>query len=224
MASLGLEPNRYTGTTDRDELLARARRAALRLGIDGPGAVKLRPSGEHGAQIVVQVGGRDVTRTCESQQARAANFGALVQWLEDLARNAERGIETLGEALSGDGVALAVCGGGRPPPRGLARNDYAGALDPAASWSLVRRATERLRLDDAEGSRGAAWLDRVGDTAVLRIHLGSGRTIEKRSSLQRDARRNAAALALWLMGRARHHERGIEQDLARSFAAYLVAG
>lgn len=220
MSEASLDANKYGGTTDAAELRARAASAARRLGLEHAGAVKLRPFVEGGAELTLafDAGAAPVVRRCESQPTRGANFGALVQWLEDLARNAERGIETIGEALRGDGVSL-VPRGSAPTQRSLARNDYAGDLEPADAWALVQRSLERLRLDPS-----SAWMGREGEGALLRIGFDAGRTIEKRSSHQRDSRRNAAALALWLSGRARHHERGIESDLARSFAAYLVAG
>jgi hypothetical protein len=48
--------------------------------------------------------------------------------------------------------------------------------------------------------------------------------VEKRSVLQRGARENAAALALWMQCRARHFERGIDRDLTRVMSAYLLPG
>jgi len=211
--------NLYSGTTDRSELLAKAARLAARLDLPAS-AVKVRalPSSKVGLALSLSFGATTVQRSCESQPGKDENLGALVQWLEDLARNHERGIEQVGEALHGDGVALVVGGtlreaGGRSGRTNL----YQGEMTPQEAWELVCRSAPRMGIAEQ-----AVWLGRDGDTALLRLDLGGGRVIEKRSARQSGARANAAAIALWMQCRARHHERGIDRDLVRVMSAYLL--
>lgn len=215
--------NRYAGAVDRGALIEKAGRVADRLGVARSALKVRRVAGASGGMALsLPIGGAQVTRGCDSQGDVDANFGALVQWLEDLARNHERGIEHLGDALHGDGVALvrageAGAGGARGAQRGA--NLYQGEMSPAEAWALVRRSAARLELPSS-----GIWLGRDGDAAVIRLELGPGRIVEKRSALQRGARENAAALALWMQCRARHFERGIDRDLTRVMSAYLLPG
>jgi hypothetical protein len=205
--------NRYAGAVDRGALIEKAGRVVDRLGVQRAALKVRRVAGHaHGMALSLPIGGAQVTR----------NFGALVQWLEDLARNHERGIEHLGDALHGDGVALVRAGepgagGTRGEQRGV--NLYQGEMSPAEAWALVRRSAARLELPSS-----GIWLGRDGGAAVIRLELGPGRIVEKRSALQRGARENAAALALWMQCRARHFERGIDRDLTRVMSAYLLPG
>jgi len=213
--------NRYAGAVDRGALIEKAGRVADRLGVARSALRVRRVAGTAcGMAVALPIGGAEVTRSCSGQADVDANFGALVQWLEDLARNHERGIEDLGDALHGDGVSLARADqAAAAAARSRGANFYQGEMSPADAWALVQRSAARLELP-----RSGIWLGRDGDAAVLRLELGAGRIVEKRSLWQRGARENAAALALWMQCRARHFERGIDRDLTRVMSAYLLPG
>lgn len=215
----------YGGTTCREELLGKLERVADRVGVRR-GRIRVRPlkNSPTGMELAIDFGGATVRRTCASQGSPEANVGALVQWAEDLARNAERGIERLSDALHGDGVGMVVRGRGddvaaRPSrtPRGVHR--YQGKMTGQDAWELVRRSSARLGLD----ADRSVWLGPSGRGMALRLDLGGGRVVEKTSIAQLDRVGNAAALALWLQCRARHHERGIDRDLVKVMSAYLLA-
>ena len=87
------------------------------------------------------------------------------------------------------------------------------------AWELVCKSAARMGV-----SEQAVWLGRDGDTAVIRLDLGGGRVVEKRSARQLGARPNAAAIALWMQCRARYLERGIDRDLVLLMPAYTGAG
>lgn len=200
---------------ERAEILARLTQAGRRMGV----RLKVRPAAgaPGGMELSFLWGSVPIHRTCTGQGSQDANLQALLFWLVDLARNLERGIERIDEALRGDGVAL-VRADEAPPARGPARRShYEGEMTSAEAWSCIVRAAERLGLDEAGLS-----LTRDGEVAVLRLRLGDGRWVEKRSALQASLRQNSAALALWLRCRARHHELGIDRDLHRAMAAYLL--
>jgi hypothetical protein len=211
----------YDGCSDREAVLDKLGRVAGRLGVP-LGKVRVRPlaGSAVGMELALGLGGTVVRRTCDSQVSREANLGALVQWAEDLARNAERGIERLEDALHGDGASLAV----REPEvegrrHGRRLHLYHGGMTGAEAWHLVRRSATRLGLDPDR----AVWLGPTGRGMTLRLDLGGGRMVEKSSYDQPQLVGNAAALALWLQCRARHHERGIDRDLAKVMSAYLLA-
>lgn len=209
----------YGGIMGRRSLVDKAGRVARRLGVP-KSAVRARPlaGSQTGMDLTFELGGTTVRRTCDSQGTREANFGALVQWAEDLARNAERGIEQLAEALRGDGASLALRAPALAARRGRRVHLYEGAMTGEEAWSLVRRSATRLGLDPDR----AVWLGPRGRGMTLRLDLGGGRVVEKSSDSQPQLVGNAAALALWLQCRARHHERGIDRDLARVMSAYLL--
>ncbi len=211
--------NLYTGTTNRSALLTKASRLADRLGI-ARAALKVRAlaGSPVGLTLTLSFGEVEVQRSCESQPGKDENLGALTQWLEDLARNQERGIEHLGEALHGDGLSLALFDAADCEPRAARTNRYQGDMSAQEAWELVCKSAARLDLPER-----AVWLGREGDTAVLRLDLG-GSVVEKRSERQDGARANAAAIALWMQCRARHFERGIDRDLVRVMSAYLLPG
>jgi hypothetical protein len=141
-----------------------------------------------------------------------------VQWAEDLARTAERGIERLSDALHGDGASLILRERGEAGRREGHVHLYHGAKTGEEAWALVQRSAERLGLDPER----SVWLGPKGSGMTLRLDLGGGRVVEKTSFVQPHLRGNAVALALWLQCRARHHERGIDRDLARVMSAYLL--
>ena len=203
---------------DRNEVLGSLRRTATRMGI----RLRLRPlpGSPSGMELSFDWEGVPIRRTCSSGATRDQNAAALRGWLVALARNVERGIERVDEALRGDGVSMVIAGadtGVAPRQKSARRSRYEGEMTPAEAWQKVLRATRRLGLDE-----GDVRLTREADVAVLRLDLGGGRVVEKRSALQASVRQNAAALALWLEGRALVHERGIERDLGRAMAAYLL--
>jgi hypothetical protein len=218
---MGIVSNEFGGLADRVGLLEKLGRVVERLGVTGR-AVRARPltGSSAGMELRLQLAGTTIRRVCDSQQTREANFGALVQWAEDLARNAERGIEQLSDALHGDGASVALRGREEEVSRDGGRrvNLYGGQMTAAEAWRLVQRSTERLGLDPER----SAWLGVHRGSVTLRLDLGGRRVVEKRSVVQADAAANAAALALWLQCRARHHERGIDRDLARVMSAYLL--
>jgi hypothetical protein len=203
---------------ERDEILARLTQAGRRMGV----GLKVRPAGgaPGGMALSFLWSGVPIHRTCTGQGSQDANLQALLHWLVDLARNLERGIERIDEALRGDGVALVREG---EVPAGSERRQmarlshYRGSMSSAEAWEGILRAARRLGLDET-----AISLTRDGEAAVLRFRLGDGRLVEKRSALQAGLRQNSAALALWLRCRARHHELGIDRDLHRAMAAYLL--
>lgn len=211
----------YEGTTCREELLEKLGRVAGRVGVRR-GQVRVRPleGSPTGMELVIDFGGAPVRRTCASQGSRGANLGALVQWAEDLARNAERGIERLSDALHGDGVGIVLRGRGDDGPRQRTRvHLYQGSMTGQGAWELVRRSATRLGLD----ADRSVWLGPSGRGMALRLDLGGGRVVEKTSVAQPERVGNAAALALWLQCRARHHERAIDRDLVKVMSAYLLA-
>ena len=210
------QPNLYTGTQDPDVLLEALRRAAVRIGVRPRELVVRAKKDSDRVRLAMTVGGCVVERACDSQPTLMGNLGALVGWATALARNAERGIETVGEALYGDGVALTVKAGA--PPSDAPINAYTGPMPLEEAWCTVLRALDRLGLD-----RDGAWLGPAGERgAALRVRLDPRHVVEKRSYRQADARCNGVVLALWLRDKARHHERGIERDLRRTLSAYLL--
>jgi len=209
----------YDGCADRTPLLEKLGRVAVRLGVPA-GRVRVRPTkgSATGMELAIDFGRAVVRRTCDSQASREANLGALVQWAEDLARNAERGIEGLADALHGDGASLALRGREVEPGSGQRVHLYLGDMTGEEAWALVRRSSTRLGLDPDR----AVWLGPEGRGMTLRLDLGGGRVVKKSSFGQPRLVGNAAALALWLQCRARHHERGIDRDLTKVMSAYLL--
>jgi hypothetical protein len=195
-------------------------RVATRIGVP-KGGVRIGPlaGSAVGMELTLELGGTTVRRTCDSQATQEANRAVLVQWAEDLARNAERGIERLSDALHGDGARLILRGREACETRGTHRvHLYHGVMTGEDAWSLVRRSAKRLGLDPDR----SVWLGPSGGGMTLRLDLGGGRVVEKTSVAQPSLVGNAAALALWLQCRARHHERGIDRDLAKVMSAYLL--
>lgn len=209
----------YGGIMDRRSLVEKAGRVAGRLGVP-KSAVRARPlaGSRTGMELTLELGGTTVRRTCDSQATREANFAALVQWAEDLARNAERGIERLSDALHGDGASLVLRRGEDPVRRPARVHLYLGDKTGEDAWALVQRSVGRLGLDPER----SVWLGPKGGGMTLRLDLGGGRVVEKTSVVQPHLRGNSVALALWLQCRARHHERGIDRDLAKVMSAYLL--
>jgi len=161
-------------------------------------------------------GAARVSRTCATQPTREANLACLALWLEDRARNMERGIESFAEAFA-DSLALAVARNDNAGPR---VSLYVGAKSVGDSIEVFRSAFRRLGV--AERDVKVTW-DVEANWARLRMRLPSGALVEKISRTQKTCDANLAALALWLQSRARNWERGIESlDLDRVFAGNLL--
>jgi hypothetical protein len=127
--------------------------------------------------------------------------------------------ETLEEAFHADGVK-------RLPKKAdvwegtMQENNYHGEKTIKQALELVLHSTERLGLTANDVK--VTWSEEPNE-AVLRLRIGPGRIMEKRSQLQADPRRNVAALALWLRARALHVERGIE-TIEHVASSYLQLG
>ena len=200
--------------------IERLKSLSKRLGIR-PADVKVRAKDGSARGITLSFGYRDatITRHCEVEPTRDANFNHLVNWMADLVRNLERRIETLEEAFYADGVrqlpAHADSWVGT-----LRENHYTGEKTPREALDMIVGALHRLEF--SEDDVKVVWHDDPNE-ALLRLRIGPGRVMEKRSTLQEDPRRNLVALALWLQGRARHVERGIE-TIERVASPYLQLG
>ncbi len=192
---------------------------ARRLGIAARD-VRVRVVDDPGGRSVVvslRVHGVEIVRSSRKGASLEENLEVLAGHLTDLVRNLERRIETLEQALHGDG--LQVLPGGASPHAGLRPNLYRGDMSLEQVQEKARRALRRvgrswedLRMtwDEAEG-----W-------ARLRLRLPDGRHAEKTSTQQADWQRNLAALVLWLETRARAVERGVLADLPSALSAYLL--
>lgn len=201
----------------REANIEALKQAAKRLRIK-PGDVKVRPSEGDGAgmRLTFNFRGAVVTRDCASGATRDENFNHLVSWLGDLVRNMERRIETMEEAFHADGVPRLTETAG--DDEALRDNWYKGAKTPKDSLVLLARSLERLGLSEKDVK--VTWSDEHNE-ARLKLRLPDGRVMEKVSTRQDDARKNLAALALWLRCRALHVERGIE-TMERVASAYLL--
>lgn len=162
--------------------------------------------------------GARVSRVCATQPSEAANMVCLALWLEDRARNLERGIETFSEAFA-DSMTLARLDDASNAPK-LQTSLYEGSKGVPESIEVFRSAFARMGI--AERDVKVTW-DVAANWARLRMRLPSGAIVEKVSRAQRSGESNLAALALWLQSRARNWERGIESlDLDRVFAGNLL--
>jgi hypothetical protein len=200
----------------REDGLKKLQRLAERLGIPARD-IKVRPAERGGMSLAFRYRGVEVSRECASQEGRDRNFACLVLWMEDLVRNVERRIETVAEAFHAEGGHLLV-GDGKPFAATQA-NLYQGAMKEAEAQERIARALERLdlTLDDVN----VTW-DYTQGSARIRMRLPSGGLVEKTSTSQPDARRNLAALALWLQSRAKNKERGLDLSLEDMFRANLL--
>ncbi|MBL8600833.1 MAG: hypothetical protein JNK72_02820 [Myxococcales bacterium] len=172
-----------------------------------------------GYTVSFRYGDATVRRTCSTQPTPSGNLACLALWLEDRARNLERGIETFAEAFA-DSMALAR-NDNAAVRFTLARTaSYEGTKGVAESIEVFRSAFARLGI--AERDVKVTW-DSDANWARLRMRLPSGAIVEKISRAQKSSESNLAALALWLQSRARNWERGIESlDLDRVFAGNLL--
>ena len=211
--------NIYKGamtSTETDEKLARlqTRLALTELvmergrGLD-TGSVTLS-FGYHGARVL---------RTCGTQPTSAANAACLALWLEDRARNLERGIETFSEAFA-DSLEGVKNDNGAEEVRSKRKAAYEGTRSVEDSIEVFRSSFERLGI--AERDVKVTWDTEVA-WARVRMRLPSGAIVEKVSRGQKNSEANLAVLALWIQSRARNWERGIESlDLDLVFAGNLL--
>lgn len=207
----------YRGTTTESEARKKLERLCKRLsltkmeldegkGLDA-GTVTLRF--EYSDHLVF--------RTCSTQPTVEGNTVCLALWLEDRARNIERGLETLTEAFADSLTAPQHKVVDPLVPR---VNFYTGAKSVSESIAVFRSAFARLNI--AERDVKVTW-DAEANLARLRMRLPSGAIVEKISRAQRSSEANLTALALWLQSRAKNWERGIENlDLDRVFAGNLL--
>jgi hypothetical protein len=173
----------------------------------------------HSARLGFSFGTARVERTCDTQPTHDANLVCLVLWLEDRARNMERGIETFVEAFA-DSMALAIVGGVPQDYAGRRDNLYTGTRTLDECIKIFRSSLARLGV--SEDDVKLTW-NREENWARLRMRLPSGSIVEKVSRAQPNHVANVAALGLWLQARTKNWERGIESvDLDRVFAGNLL--
>ena len=204
--------NLYKGQMTREDAEERLAGLAGRIGIK-PAAIKARRAKGQGMRLGFVIGGVVVERVCTSQPTIDGNLACLVLWLNDLVINVERGIETFSEAFYNEGARLITATDVK-----IKVKPYSGTKTVQESLATIQKSLLRLGL-----SRDQVKLKwDAGREAQIRIKLPSGRVVQKVSVQQADARRNVAALALWLQVRAKNYERGIEIEMDRLFAANLL--
>lgn len=211
--------NIYKGSMTGDEAREKLQRTAERLGLSD---VKLDPGkglDSGSVSVTFRYGTTRIERTCATQPTLDGNTACLALWLEDRARNLERGIETFAEAFA-DSVVLATNDNDAPAWQVARVNYYEGTKSVEECIDVFRSAFARLNI--AETDVKVTW-DTEANWARLRMRLPSGAIVEKVSRAQKTCMANLAALALWLQSRARNWERGIESlDLDRVFAGNLL--
>jgi hypothetical protein len=210
--------NLYRGSMTSTDAEQKLTRIAQRLGLTG---VKVSTGGaKSAARVGFTFGTTRVERTCATQPTYGANLVCLVLWLEDRARNMERGIETFVEAFA-DSLTLAMVGGAPPDePQARHKSLYTGQKSLEQSIAVFRSTLQRLGV--AEADVKLTW-NADENWARLRMRLPSGSIVEKLSRVQANHTANVAALALWLQARTKNWERGIESmDLDRVFAGNLL--
>lgn len=205
--------NLYKGQMTREDAEERLAGLAGRMGIK-PTAIKVRRAKGQGMRLGFVVQGVVVERSCTSQPTIDGNLACLVLWLNDLVINVERGIETFSEAFYNEGARLITATDVK-----IKVKPYSGTKTVQESLATIQKSLLRLGLSRDQVK--VKWAD-AGREAQIRIKLPSGRVVQKVSVQQVDARRNIAALALWLQVRAKNFERGIEIDMDRLFAANLL--
>jgi hypothetical protein len=211
--------NLYRGQMTSAEAREKLDRLAARLGVTDLALESGRGLDKGSVTVSFAFQGARVSRTCATQSTEDANTVCLALWLEDRARNLERGIETFSEAFA-DSMTLARNDNAAEPVAVAQTNYYEGSKSVAESIEVFRSAFARLGV--AERDVKVTW-DVTANWARLRMRLPSHAIVEKVSRAQRTGESNLAALALWLQSRARNWERGIESlDLDRVFAGNLL--
>lgn len=210
--------NLYRGAMTIDEAREKLNRLASRLDLAELTLESGRGLDAGSVTVSFSYRGARVSRVCATQANEATNTACLALWLEDRARNLERGIETFSEAFA-DSMTLARADDAGPWPK-TQNNLYEGSKGVPESIEVFRSAFARMGI--AERDVKVTW-DVAANWARLRMRLPSGAIVEKISRAQRSGEANLAALALWLQSRARNWERGIESlDLDRVFAGNLL--
>ncbi|MBI5513826.1 MAG: hypothetical protein HY909_08665 [Deltaproteobacteria bacterium] len=215
--------NLYRGSMGPQEARDKLTRLSQRLGLT---ELKIKESRAEGGpvQLSFKYQGARLERACSTQPTTGANLVCLALWLEDRARNLERGIETFTEAFA-DALVLVhgeggAAGGAAPEFAGERVNYYEGSRSVEDCIALFRAVFPRLKIPEADVK--VTW-DTEANWARLRMRLPSGAIVEKVSRVQKNFTANLAVLALWLQARARNWERGIESlDLDRVFAGNLL--
>lgn len=217
--------NVYRGSMTSAQADEKVARIAKRLKLTN---VKFAIARDGTARVGFTVQQARVERACTTQEGAEANAACLALWLEDRARNLERGIETFTEAFA-DSMALALVGSEPTVPvtgdaladeKAGARSKYQGTRTVEQSIETFRSALQRLGVRESDVK--LTWHEEE-HWARLRMRLPSGKVMEKWSRRQATHAANVAVLALWLQSRTKNWERGIEDvDLDRVFAGNLL--
>ena len=211
--------SQYRGQMSADDIEAKIARLRERLGLEEVTFTEGTGLDAGSVSLRFMVLGRRVERTCATQPTPAANSACLALWLEDRARNLERGIETFEEAFA-DCLVLAANDDNDAAKGAWRVNHYEGQRSVEECIEVFRSSLARLSV--AERDVKVTW-DTSANWARLRMRLPSGAIVDKTSRTQKSCEANLAALALWLQSRARNWERGIESlDLDRVFAGNLL--
>lgn len=211
--------NLYKGTMTGQEAREKIVRTAERLGLTDLRFAPGQGLDAGAMSVTFRCGDARIERTCATQPTLDANVACLALWLDDRARNLERGIETFAEAFA-DSFIQATNDNAAPTPQILRVNYYAGAKSVEESIEVFRSAFARLHIPETDVK--VTW-DTEANWARLRMRLPSGAIVDKVSRAQRGCLANLACLALWIQSRARNWERGIESlDLDRVFAGNLL--
>ncbi len=211
--------NIYKGTMTAAEALEKLQRLRERLALTDLAIEQGKGLDAGSVTLSFRYNGARLARTCATQPTEDANTVCLALWLEDRARNLERGIETFTEAFA-DSLQLALNDNAAPAYAGARSSAYEGSKSVDACIDVFRSSFQRLVI--AESDVKVTW-DTEGNWARMRMRLPSGAIVEKVSRAQKTYTANLAVLALWIQSRARNWERGIESmDLDRVFAGNLL--
>lgn len=211
--------NIYKGSMTGDEAREKLQRLAERLSLLDLHLEPGRGLDAGSVSMTFRFGGARVERTCATQPTLDGNVACLALWLEDRARNLERGIETFAEAFA-DSMVLATNDNAAPAGPSMRVNYYEGSKSVEECIDVFRSSFSRLSIPETDVK--VTW-DTEANWARLRMRLPSGAIVEKVSRAQKTSLANLAALALWIQSRARNWERGIESlDLDRVFAGNLL--
>lgn len=211
--------NLYRGSMTANEAREKLERLTERLGLTDLQLEAGRGLDAGSMTLSFRHDGARIVRTCATQPTVDANTVCLALWLEDRARNLERGIETFSEAFA-DSMVLATNDNASPVYKGTKVNYYEGTKSVEECIEVFRSSFARLNIPETDVK--VTW-DTEANWARLRMRLPSGAIAEKVSRAQKTGMANLAVLGLWLQSRARNWERGIESlDLDRVFAGNLL--